>query len=124
MRPSSRSRDIDDREADKFAVLQAVLQVLDPSRLPELIAFARQNAGATEKQDQDALLLAAVRRAFDEAGKVRPDDFLATTVLLQALAEDFPWAAVRSDDRRDLTRASKTLSGILARYGVRPRRSG
>jgi hypothetical protein len=113
---------IDDREADKFAVLQAVLQVLDPSRTPELIAFARQNAGAAEKQDQDAQLLAAVRRAFDEAEKTRPDDFLATTAILQALAEDFTWAAVRQDDHAGVTRASKTLADKLARYGVRPRR--
>jgi hypothetical protein len=56
---------IDDREADKFAVLQAVLQVLDPSRMSELVACARQNAGSTEKQDLDAPLLTAVRRAKD-----------------------------------------------------------
>ncbi len=85
---------LQDREADLWLPLFAVLAVLCPERQPELEAVALRIAGAkdeSESVDLGIRLLQGIRRAFDEAGA----DRLSTKALLSRLNGDAesPWPA-------------------------------
>jgi hypothetical protein len=107
---------MNDRAADNWSALWAVVEVAAPSRLPDLEAAARALEGDDSGLDRESLgvrLLSDLRRVFEE----RQADWLRTETLLEDLRADpeAPWAGWKG---RGLT--AHGLARILRRYGVQP----
>jgi 5S rRNA maturation endonuclease (ribonuclease M5) len=106
---------MNDRAADNWAVLWAVVQVAAPDRLPDLEASARALEGDDSDLGRESLgvrLLSDLRRVFEE----RQSEWLRTEVVLEDLRADpeAPWGGWRG---RGLT--AEALARILRRYGIR-----
>ena len=107
---------LNDRASDNWAALWAVVEVADPSRLPELESAARSLEGDQQDLDRESLgvrLLGDIRRVFDENGL----DRLETTVLIEELCEDesAPWGDWHG---RRLT--PQALARLLRPFGIAP----
>ena len=105
-----------DRAADNWAALWAVVEVADPTRLPDLEDAARALEGDPQELDGESLgvrLLGDIRRVFEE----RELDRLETQVLLEALCEDetAPWGDWQG---RRLT--PQALARLLRNFGIGP----
>ena len=111
---------LNDRAADNWSALWAVVKVAAPDRLQDLEAAAR----ALEADGQDLgresvgiQLLADLRQVFEN----RQADWLPTGTILEDLRADSegPW---REWKGRGLT--AHALARLLGRYGVRPEKRG
>jgi hypothetical protein len=101
---------LNDRAAENWAVLMAVVHAADPARLSELGQAARVLSGDSSEDDSPAVrLLSDLRRVFLEAAATR----LETRIILQALwaNEEAPWAGLTAE----------ALARLLRPFGVRPR---
>jgi hypothetical protein len=106
---------MNDRAADNWSALWAVVEVAAPDRLPDLEASARALEGDDSDLGRESLgvrLLSDLRRVFEE----RQVDWLRTEVILEDLRADpeAPWAGWKG---RGLT--AEALARILRGYGVR-----
>ncbi len=110
---------LEDREAELWSPLFAVVTIADPSRLPELerIAKGLSGAKANENPSVGVRLLQDIRAIFDQA----EDEFLPTQDLLKSLAqiEEAPWSEWKNG--RSLT--AKGLADLLSRYEIEPKKA-
>jgi 5S rRNA maturation endonuclease (ribonuclease M5) len=111
---------LNDRAADNWAPLFAIIQVADPSRLSELERCAAILSGGGVPEDVESLgirLLADIRRVFEERGV----DRLPTSQLIEALAEleESPWGNLHGHGRAI---TPHDLARRLRPYGVHPRK--
>jgi len=111
---------LNDRAADNWAPLFAIIQVADPSRLPELERCAAILSGGGVPEDVESLgirLLADIRRVFEERGV----DRLPTSQLIEALAEleESPWGNWHGPGRAITPHG---LARLLHPFGVQPRK--
>jgi hypothetical protein len=109
---------VNDRAAEMWAPLQAVVIAADTGRVPELQAAARAlTPQDTDRESAGVQLLAALRSIFDAAGA----DFLATDTVLEKLhgRQDEPWATWS----RGKPMTPHGLSAQLRRFKVKPAHS-
>lgn len=107
---------LNDRAADTWAPLWAVVAVADPTRFPDLEAAARGLEEDGQDLDRESLgvrLLADLREVFEARGA----DWLRTETILDDLRAnpEGPWR-----DWKGRGLSAEALARILRRYGVRP----